>query len=93
VAAAGPVVLVLGLIHPKLVWPVFVLLMLIAVPIGYVVSAILLRLIYYLLFTPIALWFRLTGKDAMQRRFEPEADSYWTDRKDRRDPASYLRLY
>ena len=64
-----------------------------SLPIGFVVSAILLRLIYYLLFTPIALWFRLTGKDAMKRRFEPEADSYWTDRKDGRDPASYLRLY
>ncbi len=93
VGAVGPVVLVLGLINPQLVWPVYVLLMLIALPIGFVVSAVLLRLIYYLLFTPIAFWFRLTGKDAMKRRFEPEADSYWTDRKDGRDPASYLRLY
>ncbi len=92
VGAVGPVVLVLGLINPKLVWPVYVLLMLIALPIGFVVSAVLLRLIYYLLFTPIALWFRLTGKDAMNRRFQPEADSYWTDHAGR-DPASYLRLY
>lgn len=93
VAAVGPLVLILGLAHPKLVWPVYVLLMLVALPIGFVVSAVLLRLIYYLLFTPIALWFRLTGKDAMQRRFEPEADSYWTDHQTGRDPASYLRLY
>ena len=93
VVAVGPVVLVLGMIRPKLVWPVYVGLMLVALPIGFVVSTILLRLIYYLLFTPIALWFRLSGKDAMHRRFEPEADSYWTDHKGGRDPASYLRLY
>ncbi len=93
VAAVGPVVLVLGLINPKLVWPVYVLLMLISLPIGLVVSAVLLRLIYYLLFTPIALWFRLTGKDAMQRRLEPEVDSYWTTRKGGRDPSSFIRLY
>ena len=92
VGAVGPVVLVLGLINPQLVWPVYVLLMLIALPIGFVVSAVLLRLIYYLLFTPIAFWFRLTGKDAMNRRFQPEADSYWTDHAGR-DLASYLRLY
>jgi hypothetical protein len=93
VAAAGPAVLLVGLINPKLVWPVYALLMLIALPIGLVVSAVLLRLIYYMLFTPIALWFRLTGKDAMKRGFEPETDSYWTVRTVSRDPASYLRLY
>ena len=93
VGAVGPVVLILGMVHPKLVWPVYMALMLVALPIGFVVSATLLRLIYYLLFTPIALWFRLSGKDAMHRRSEPEADSYWTDHKGGRDPASYLRLY
>ena len=93
VAAIGPVVLILGIIQPRLVWPVYVGLMLIALPIGFVVSAVLMRLVYYLLFTPIALWFRLTGKDAMHRSFEPQADTYWTDHKTRRDPASYLRLY
>ncbi len=91
--AVGPVVLILGMIHPKLVWPIYVLLILATAPIGFVVSTVLLRLIYYLLFTPIALWFRLSGKDAMHRCFEPEADSYWIDHKGGRDPASYLRLY
>ena len=93
VAALGPVVLVLGLIHARLIWPVYALLMLITLPIGLVMSMVLLRLIYYLLFTPLALWFRLTGKDAMRRRWEPESDSYWADHKGGRDPASYLRLY
>jgi hypothetical protein len=93
VAAVGPVVLILGVIRPKFVWPVYVGMMLIALPIGFVVSAILLRVIYYVMFTPIALWFRLTGRDAMHRRFEPDADTYWTDHKGGRDPASYLRLY
>ena len=36
--------------------------------IAFVVSAIVLRLIYYGLFTPIALWFRMRGRDAMNRK-------------------------
>src|SRR5688572_11374209 len=56
--ALGPVSLLLSLIHPKAVKPIYVAMMLVALPIGIVVSQVLLRFIYYVLFTPLALWFR-----------------------------------
>jgi hypothetical protein len=47
-----------------------------------VVSPVVLGVIYFGLFTPVALAMRAFGRDAMKRRFEPGAPSYWT----RRDP-------
>ena len=49
-------------------------------PIGIVVSHVVLALIYFGLFMPIALVFRVIGRDPLHRRFEPEAQSYWVER-------------
>lgn len=49
---------------------------------GRVVSPVVLGLIFYGVFTPFGLVMRLCGRDAMCRRFDPAARSYWT----RRDP-------
>ena len=81
---------------PKALQPIYVTMMLVAIPIGFVISMVLLRLIYYLLFTPMALWFRMRGRDAMNRTLEPDSESYWEDHRDTsrpRVPSSYLRLY
>ena len=67
--------------------------MVIAWPIGMVVATVLLAVIYYGLFTPVALIFRLTGRDKLERKLLPEATSYWKVRETPRTPASYLRLY
>jgi Saxitoxin biosynthesis operon protein SxtJ len=86
----------LSLIAPIANKPVYLTMMIIALPIGFVVSAVVLRLIYYGMFTPIALWFRLKGRDAMERKLEPDAETYWKDHRDQvkpRAPSSYLRLY
>lgn len=47
-----------------------------------VVSPIVLGLIYFGMFTPIAAFMRMRGRDAMRRRTDPEAKTYWI----RRDP-------
>ncbi|MCB9870291.1 MAG: hypothetical protein H6836_01045 [Planctomycetes bacterium] len=96
VGALGVVCGLLAAVAPPLLRPIYVLAMLLAVPIGLVLSAVLLRAIYYLLFTPIAWVFRLRGRDAMHRKLEPELASYWQDHRDvtrPRAPASYFRLY
>jgi hypothetical protein len=45
-----------------------------------VVSPIVLGVIFYGMFTPIAWGMRWAGRDAMKRRFEPESRTYWVDR-------------
>ncbi len=81
----------LGLI--ALVRPVFIGMTLIGWPIGFVVSTVLLSLIYFLMFTPLGLLFRLLGRDPMRRKLHGKAESYWITRENQRKPASYLRIY
>jgi hypothetical protein len=71
----------------------YVVLMLVALPIGFVLSHVLMAAIFYLVITPIGLIFRLLGRDAMCRKKEPGRVSYWTDRGPARSPASYFKLY
>jgi len=71
----------------------YVGLMVVAFPIGFLLSQVLMALIFYLLFTPIGLFFRLTGRDAMGRKLDPTKKSYWHDRGPQRSPASYFKLY
>ena len=72
---------------------VYVVLMIVALPIGFVLSHVLMAVIFYLVMTPIGLVFRLIGRDAMGRKRDPKARSYWHDRGPARSPASYFKLY
>ena len=61
-------------------------------PIGFVVSHVILGLVYYLVFTPIGLIMRLVGYDPMARGFDRDGDSYWIERQpETTDPARYFR--
>jgi hypothetical protein len=46
------------------------------------VSPIVLGAIFFAVFTPVAMLMRFAGRDAMRRRYEAAAPSYWQ----RRDP-------
>ena len=46
-------------------------------PIGFVISFLLMAVFYYLLITPLSLIFRLIGRDPLNRKFDPDASSYW----------------
>jgi len=71
----------------------FVGIMVVAAPIGFVVSHLLLATIYYLVITPFGLVFRLVGRDMIGRRIDRSARTYWTDRGEPRPATSYLKLY
>ena len=48
-----------------------------AFPIGWAVSHALMVVTYYLVLTPLALALRLTGRDALKRRYDTSASSYF----------------
>jgi hypothetical protein len=64
-----------------------------AVPIGVVISYGILAVIYYLVLTPVGLLLRLRGYDPLARRFQPEASSYWIERKPPTDAGRYFRQF
>jgi hypothetical protein len=92
-AAAGGLLAVVGLLCPRAIKPVFLALSLLAIPIGMLVSEIALGLIFYGLFVPMGLVFRLIGRDALQRKFHREANTYWQHKRQPADAASYLQQW
>ncbi|MBM3298643.1 MAG: hypothetical protein FJY85_01660 [Deltaproteobacteria bacterium] len=48
-----------------------------SVILGFFISRTLLTLIFFLVITPMGLIMRLMGKDPMDRKFDPRADTYW----------------
>ena len=80
-----------GLVRPRLVRPIFVGWMCLAFPIGWVVSHVVLAVLFYGLFTPIALAFRLVGRDALALRRPSGQDSYWLAKPPPADVRSYYR--
>jgi hypothetical protein len=88
--AVGGLLSVAGTVYPPAIRPVFVGLILLTYPIGWVVSHLLLGAIFYGLFTPIGLILRMTGHDPLQLR-PPSKASLWKTPVGKTDPASYLR--
>lgn len=89
-AASGVFVAVLGSFVPRAVLPIYLVMMALAYPIGFVVSELLLRAIYYGAFAPVGLLFRVIRRDPLRLR-KPQASSYWTHRRQRTDPLAYFR--
>jgi len=71
----------ISLFFPILLWPVYKIALLIAHALGWFNTRLFLSILFYLIFTPIALIFRLIGKDPLSRKFEKESSSYWIRRQ------------
>ncbi len=62
-------------------------------PIGFVVSGLVLAVSYYIVLTPIGLCLRIFRRDALQRRFDSDAESYWREHRTGGEPSQYFRQY
>lgn len=89
----GPIAGLIGLVFPTAIKPVFIALSVIAFPIGMVIGTLALVLVYYAVVTPIGLVFRLIGRDPLHRHFEPEAASYWIERRPRSGAKRYFQQF
>jgi hypothetical protein len=65
-----------GILHPfNRAWMAFGLLL------SRITNPIITALLFYLVFTPVGLLLRLAGKDLLRLRREPQAASYWIERR------------
>lgn len=91
---AAIVVPVIGWSAPAFMRLVFLGMSYAAWPIGFVVSHLVLALVYYLVMTPIGLVMRLFGYDPMTRQRDPDGGSFWIARTGRDDgPETYFRQF
>ncbi|MFO0906146.1 MAG: SxtJ family membrane protein [Pirellulales bacterium] len=92
-AFATATLIVVSVAAPQLLRWVYLVWTAVTFPIGWVVSHVVLALVYWLVITPIGLALRACGKDPMQRGFDPSAASYWQERPRTRDKKSYYRPF
>jgi hypothetical protein len=94
-AALGAVALVglAGLLKPAAVRWLFVGATIVSFPIGWLISQVVLGIMFYLVLTPVAMVFKLRGRDALQLRREPERSSCWMTREGASDPGRYLKQF
>jgi hypothetical protein len=90
VAAVG--IGVPGLFVPALVRPIYQGWMIAAFPIGWTVARLVLGVVFYLVVTPLALVFRMMGRDVLRRR-PSKVTSYWTDRRQSSGLGEYMRQF
>ncbi|MCG8403905.1 MAG: hypothetical protein MI923_01780 [Phycisphaerales bacterium] len=80
-------------VAPPALKPLYVLMTVITFPIGLVVSYLTMAVIFYGILTPVGLIFKLIGRDAMNRKFEPSATTYWVKRKPPANVKRYFRQF
>jgi hypothetical protein len=80
-SAIGFAIFLVSLAAPKLTRVIYVGLTAATLPIGIVISFVLMAAFYYLLLTPVGLFFRLMGRDALCRKFDRSATTYWVPRR------------
>ena len=92
-AAVGSIALLFSLVAPKANRILYVGLTLLAFPIGFVLSYVIMGTLFFLVIGPIAILFRLVGRDSMHRDCDPSAPTYWHAAKPPRDKDSYFHQY
>jgi len=89
--ATGILFASVGLVIPSLLKPVFLTLSIAAMPVGLVIGELAILSIYFGIFLPLGLIFRLIGRDALQRQIDRNSDSYWAPKQRPANVASYYR--
>jgi saxitoxin biosynthesis operon SxtJ-like protein len=85
----GPI----GLIRPQLLRWLYVGWMIAVFPIGWVVSRVMLAVLFYGVFTPLGLAMRLAGRDVLQLRRPAGRTTYWVPKPAATDLRSYFRQF
>ena len=82
IVSLGAAILLSSFISLRLTRVIYLGLIFATLPIGLLISFLLLAIFYFGIFTPLALIFRLIGRDTLHRKFDLDTDSYWiTHRK------------
>ena len=77
----GVPLMVLGAVVPKLLRPIYIGWMSMALVLGAIVTRILLTIFFFVVITPVGLFFKLIGRDALHRKFDQDAATYWIDKE------------
>lgn len=77
----GAGLIVLGTILPVLARPIYIGWMAFAFTLGAFMTRVLLTVFYFIVLTPVGLFFRLIGRDALNRKPDRDASTYWIEKE------------
>jgi polyferredoxin len=77
----GILLVFFGLVMSQALKYVYLLWMSLAIVLGFVISSVLLTLLFCLVVTPIGFMARCAGKDFLGLKLDPKAASYWLPRE------------
>ncbi len=84
---------VVGLWRPAWIRPIYRGWLLLGIPIRWVLSHVILLLLYFGLLTPLGLILRALGYDPLSRSLDRRAATYWSKRDELRDVRRYFRQH
>jgi MFS family permease len=90
---AGLCICLITLISAKAARTIYLGLTFAALPIGFVVSILLMGIFYFLVLTPIGIIFKLLNRDLLDRKFLPSAPTYWSRRENAADKERYFHQF
>jgi hypothetical protein len=90
---AGAVLTAAYFAVPRLRRPIYVGMSRAVYPIGWLLSHVILLVVFVFVVTPIALLLRMLGHDPMQRRFDSSSPSYWVLHGPAEDPRRYFQQF
>ena len=73
--------LLLAALAPKALKPVQTVWMTLATVLGWVMTRVLLSIVFFIGITPLAFLARIVGKRFLDLKFEPDRESYWEKRE------------
>ncbi|MDH3626368.1 MAG: hypothetical protein OEV00_06435 [Acidobacteriota bacterium] len=85
--------LLLAFAFPPILRPIYLVLTIVTLPIGFVISHVVMALIFYLVFGALGIFFRVIRRDSLRRAYDPDAKSYWIPRTPIENPERYFRQF
>ncbi len=90
----GIVFLAPAILFPTGLRPIFIVWSAIAVRLSWVMSRLVLSIIFFIIFTAVSLVQKIIRRDAMDIKFPDECETYWVDRsKEEYNPKHFERLF
>ena len=90
-AGVAALMMAVGWLVPRALKPIFLTASVVTAPIGIVVGEVTVLLVYIGVVTPIGMMLRLFGKDPLDKRPDPEVETYWEPRPPVKDLSRYYR--
>ena len=80
-------------VFPLAIRPIYLFMTVVTYPIGFVMSYVVMAIMYYGVITPVGIIFKIIGRDAMHRKFDPTSETYWIKRRPPDSVKRYFRQF